>query len=548
MTNQSQTHASEDFPSLYEAYEKGSQQLIQGSVVKGVIIDIGEKSVEVDIGAKSSGFVSVGEFKRDGEINKGDVIDVFLQRLENRNGEVVISRENARKFLDWNYLKQCLSESLTIEGKIIGKVKGGYAVDYNSITCFLPKSQVDTVFLGDNDNFLIGKVEKLRVLKIDDLRGNIVVSRRAVLESKRSAERDQVLAKIKVGDALDGMVKNITDYGAFVDFGGFDGLLHLTDISWSRIKHPSELLKVGDTVKVQVIKYDEASKRVSLGMKQLQSNPWSTISERYKVGSVVKGKVTNITGYGAFVEIENGIEGLVHISEMSWLKKQNAPSKLLNVGQPVEVMILDIDPSSRRISLGMKQCENNPWREFAENHKVGDIVTGKIKNFTDFGLFVDLENGIDGLVHISDITSKGDAKSMLEQFERDKSIEVMVLGSNHERERISLGIKQLDNSGFKDQLEKIEAGMVVSCVVVAVKKDFIEVELDFGLKGTIKRLDLSKDKQNQNTERFEINDRIEAKITLFDPISGKLLLSVKDIESDASDTKSEDEPAEASEE
>ena len=521
----------ENFAELFEEYEKDSQRLIEGTVVKGVIVEISEKGVAVDIGAKSVGFVDITEFKRDGEINEGDVVDVFLSRLENRKGELIISRDNARRYTNWYYLKDCLEDKTTIEGKIIGKVKGGFAADVNGITCFLPRSQVDTMLLTD-DTFLINKVEKLQVLKIDDLRGNVVVSRRAILETQRNAEKEKVLATIKVGDALDGVVKNITDYGAFIDFGSFDGLLHLTDISWCRVRHPSEVLTIGQEVKVQVIKFDLETKRISLGMKQLQANPWESIAQRYPVSSVVKGKVTNITTYGAFVEIESGIEGLVHVSEMSWLKNNSTPSKFISSGEEVEVMILDINSQNHRISLGMKQCKKNPWQEFSEGHQVGDIVEGTVKNFTEFGLFVGFDSGVDGLVHVSDISAEGASEDALKKFKKDEKINVMVLGSNYEKERISLGIRQLENAVFKEDLSKIESGLITPCVVVNVKKDFLEVELDSGLKAIIKRLDLSNSKHEQKTERYEIGDRIEAKVVLFNKVSGKLLLSIKDMEAD----------------
>jgi small subunit ribosomal protein S1 len=522
--------AQENFHDLFEEYEKDSQRLEEGTVVKGVIVSITDKAVGIDIGAKSVGFVDIAEFRRDGEIEEGDVVDVFLERLENKRGELVISRDNARRFNNWQYLKNCLEDKATIEGKVIGKVKGGYAVDVNGITCFLPRSQVDTMLLSD-DGFLIGKVEKLQVLKIDELRGNVVVSRRAILETQRNVEKEKVLATIKVGDVLEGIVKNITDYGAFIDFGSLDGLLHLTDISWSRVRHPSEVLKIGQEVKVQVIKYDEATKRVSLGMKQLQQNPWDSIAQRYPVSSTLKGKVTNVTNYGIFVEIETGIEGLVHISEMSWLKS-NGSNKTIAVGQEVEVMVLDINPQTHRISLGMKQCEKNPWQDFSEKHQVGDIVEGTVKNYTEFGLFVGFDSGVEGLVYVSDI-GEGTPEELLKKHKKDDKIKVIVLGSNYEKERISLGIKQVDNPNFKAELDKIEQGQIVPCVVINIKKDFLEVELDNGLKAIIKRLDLSKNKQDQKTEKYEIGDRLEAKVMLFNKVSGKLLLSIKDLETDA---------------
>lgn len=522
----------ESFAQLFEEFEKDNQKLIEGGVVKGVIVEISDyKGVAIDIGAKSIGYIDPNEFKRDGEINEGDVFDVFLHRLENRKGELIISRENARRFISWNYLRDCMDSKTTVEGKVLGRVKGGYAVDIDSIICFLPRSQVDTMLLSD-DEFLINKVEKLNVLKIDDIRGNVVVSRRSIIEAQRNAEKDKVLAKIKVGDSLDGAVKNITDYGAFIDFGSFDGLLHLTDISWCRVRHPSEVLKVGQEVKVQVIKYDENSKRVSLGMKQLQENPWESIAKRYPVGSITKGKVTNITSYGAFVEIESGIEGLVHISEISWMKNVTNPNKLIAPGQDVDVMILDINATNHRISLGVKQCKKNPWQEFSEKYKVGDIVKGKAKDLTDFGLFIEFDSGIEGLVHISDIADEFNQDEIAAKYSKNNEVEVIILGINYEKERISLGIKQVGNKSFTNDISKISEDSIQSCAVINVKKDYIEVELDCGIKGLIKRLDISKNKNDQKTDKYDIGDRIDAKVTVFNKTTGKLLLSIKNLEID----------------
>ena len=521
----------ENFAELFAEYEKDCQVLKEGTVVKGVVVGISDKGVAVDIGAKSIGYVPLTEFRADGNIEEGDVVDVMLERLENKKGDLLISRDNARRYNNWNFLKNCLEDKTIIEGKILGKVKGGYAVELDGIIAFLPRSQVDTMLLSD-DTFLINKVEKLLVLKIDDVRGNVVVSRRAILEGQRDKEKSAVLSTIKIGDIMDGVVKNITDYGAFVDFGSFDGLLHLTDISWCRVRHPSEALTVGQQVKVQIIKYDESSKRVSLGMKQLQENPWQSIETRYPVGSVVKGKVTNIATYGAFVEIENGIEGLVHVSEMSWFKNNLTPNKILTSGQEVQVMVLDIDSKNHRISLGMKQCDKNPWQIFSESHVVGDILEGTVKNYTEFGLFVGFESGVDGLIHVSDVSWKENGEEIIKTHKKDSKIKVMILGSNYEKERISLGIKQIDNLDFKNDIAKITPGSTASCVIVNVKKDFVEVELDVGLKAIIKRLDISKNKQDQKTETFELGDRVEAKVILFNNVTGKMLLSIKDMESD----------------
>ncbi len=533
-TNQLEANfGSENFAQLFEEFEKDNQKLIEGGVVKGVIVEISEyKGVAIDIGAKSIGYIDPNEFKRDGEINEGNVVDVYLHRLENKRGELIISRENARRYISWNYLRDCMESKTNVEGKVLGRVKGGYAVDIDSIICFLPRSQVDTMLLSD-DEFLINKVEKLNVLKIDDIRGNVVVSRRSIIEAQRNAEKDKVLAKIKVGDSLDGTVKNITDYGAFIDFGSFDGLLHLTDISWCRVRHPSEVLKVGQEVKVQVIKYDENSKRVSLGMKQLQENPWESIAKRSPVGSITKGKVTNITSYGAFVEIESGIEGLVHISEISWMKNVTNPNKLIAPGQDVEVMILDINATNHRISLGVKQCKKNPWQEFSESHKVGDLVKGKARDLTDFGLFVEFDSGIEGLVHVSDIADEINQEEIAAKYNKDTEVDVIILGINYEKERISLGIKQVTNKKFTEEISAITENSIQTCAVTNVKKDYIEVELDCGIKGVIKRLDISKNKNDQKTEKFEVGDRIDAKVSVFNKTTGKLLLSIKNLEIDA---------------
>ena len=518
----------ENFQELLKDYIDNSQSLEEGTVVKGVIVEINDKMIAVDIGGKSIGYVDASEFSEKDKIEVGEVIDVFIERLENKRGELIISRENAKRFNNWNFLKRCLEDKTTIEGKILGKVKGGFAVDIDGVIAFLPRSQVDTLVLIDLDDF-IGKEEKFMVLKIDDARGNVVVSRRAILEEERSKEREEILSTIKVGDVLDGIVKNLTDYGAFIDFGSFDGLLHLTDISWCRVRHPSEVLKLGQKVKVQVIKFDEATKRVSLGMKQLQENPWETISKKYPVGTVVKGKVKNIAQYGAFVEIENGIEGLVHVSEMSWLKNNNAPSKMLSVGQEAEVMVLDIDADHHRISLGIKQCEKNPWQDFSEKHKVGDIIEGTIKNVTDFGLFVGFESGVDGLVHISDIAWEEDKQvEEIKKYKKDQKIKVMLLGSNYEKERISLGVKQLTSETFKDDMKKLEKGFKLPCTVRTVKKDYLEVEIDAGLKGIVKKTDLAANKKDQRTDKFTVGDRIDATVVSFNEITGKFLLSLKD--------------------
>lgn len=519
----------ENFADLFNEYKKDSQKLEEGTVVKAVIIEITDKNIVVDVGAKSVGYIPKNEFKEDFE--EGDVIDLYLEKIEDRKGELVVSYQKGQRLKTWEYLSNCLENDSEFEGEIIGRVKGGYAVDVGYITVFLPKSQVDVV-MPTEDDFLINENHKLKVLKIDEIRGNIVVSRRLVIEGKRRKAREEVLSKIKVNDILDGVVKNITDYGAFIDFGDFDGLLHLTDISWHKVRHPSEFLTIGQEVKVKVIKCDEKNKRISLGMKQLQQNPWESLEERFPVGRIVKGKVTNVTNYGAFVEIENGIEGLVHVSEISWTKNSNNPNKDLSPDQEIDVMILDINSKNHRISLGIKQCINNPWEDFSQKHVVGDVVEGEVRNYTNFGLFIGLEGDVDGLIYMSDLSNGDKPEEKLQDYKEGDKIEVVVLGSSPEKQKIALGVKQLENKNFKQELKEIKEGAIISSVITAVKKDIVELETDIGIKGTIKRLELGKNKNSQKTENFMVGDRIDAKITLFDPKTGKLSLSIKEMESD----------------
>ena len=523
----------EDFEKLFNEFENETQLLKENSLVKGVIVDIGSKVVGIDIGSKSIGYIPITEFK-DEEIELGKVVDVFLNKIENKKGELLISRESAKKIQLWNNLKQFIIDKTPVKGKILGKIKGGFAIELDNIVAFLPKSQIDIMDLIDINN-LIGQTETFVVLKVDDTKGNVVVSKKAVLDEKRSKEREEILSKIQVGDVLEGMVKNLTDYGAFIDFGSFDGLLHLIDISWCRVRHPSDILKIGQNVKVQVIKYDPETKKVSLGMKQLQENPWETINEKYPVGKIVKGKVTSIIQYGVFVEIDNGIEGLVHISEMSWFKNNISPSKVLSIGQEIDVMILEIDSDHHRISLGIKQTTKNPWKEFADKYKVGDELEGTIKNITNFGLFVEFPSGIDGLVHISDLENENDIK----KYNKNDKIKVVLLGTNYEQEKISIGVKQLKNN-LKEEIKKFVKGADISCIVKTVKKEYLEVEVECGLKAIIKRIDLSKDKKNQKTDKYKVSEKLDGKIFLFDPNNGKFLISLKPI-SDIEENLEEEE-------
>ena len=520
--SEEKTYLSEDFETLLNEFENETQSFEEGSVVKGVIVDMDDKAVGIDIGSKSIGYIPISEFK-DEDIKLGDVVDVYLNKIENKKGELLISRETAKKYQTWNNLKDYMNNRTVIDGKVLGKVKGGFAIELGGVIAFLPKSQVDTADLV-NMNGLVGQKDKFMVLKIDDVRGNVVVSKRAILDEQRNKEREEILSKIKVGDVIEGIVKNLTDYGAFIDFGSFDGLLHLTDISWCRVRHPSDVLKVGQNIKVQVIKYDPETKKVSLGMKQLQENPWETINTKYPIGKITKGKVTTIAQYGVFVEIDNGIEGLVHISEMSWLKNNLSPAKVLSVGQEIDVMILDIDSEHHRISLGIKQTTPNPWKEFAESHSVGDILEGVIKNITEFGLFVEFPSGVDGLVHVSDLESEEDIK----KYNKNDKVKVVLLGTNYEQERISIGIKQLKYD-LKEEIKKFEKGADVSCIVKTVKKEYLEVEVECGLKAIIKRIDVAKDKKDQKTDKFKVGEKLEGKIFIFDANTGKFLISLKPI-------------------
>ena len=530
----------EDFEQLLEEYDKEMPTFIEGDITPGVIIGIDNKTVTIDIGGKTVGYIPVSEFSGE-EIEINSPVDVYIEKIENKKGELIINRESAKKYQNWNYLKKCLAENKIVEGKILGKVKGGFAIELGNVIAFLPRSQVDTAVLANMEDF-VGKMEQFMVLKIDDVRGNVVVSRRAILEEQRSKEREEILSKIKVGDVIKGIVKNITEYAAFIDFESVDGLLHLTDISWCRVRHPSEILKVGQEVEVQVIKYDEDTKKVSLGMKQLQENPWETIETKYPVNSIVKGKVTNIAQYGVFVEIENGIEGLVHVSEMSWLKNNVSPSKVLNMGQDVNVMILDIDTEHHRISLGIEQCSENPWKQFSDAYKVGDVLEGVIKNITEFGLFVEFENGVDGLVHTSDLDWEDvEGKEAIKNYKKNEKVKVVLLGSNYEQERISLGIKQLSNENFKQEVNELEAGQKVSCIVRNIRKDFMEVEIDLGLKGIIKKIDVSADKKEQKTDKFTVGEKLDANIISFDNETGKLMLALKSLEDVEKNTSQEDD-------
>jgi small subunit ribosomal protein S1 len=520
----------ENFADLFAESIKCEKK--EGTVVKGEVIALENDVVVVDIGLKTEGRIPLKEFTLQGEepnVKVGDEVEVYLERIESRNGKTILSREKALREDYWNQLEVALEQKTPADGVIFGKVKGGFTVDLSGgIVAFLPGSQVDVRPIKDIGP-LMGIVQPFIILKMDRAQGNIVVSRRAILEESRVEARNELLAQIAEGQVLEGVVKNITDYGAFIDLGSIDGLLHVTDISWSRISHPSEVLSLGQQINVQVIKYNAETKRISLGMKQLEANPWAGIEERYPKGSKFAGKVTNITDYGAFVELEPGIEGLVHVSEISWTKTNAHPKKLLAPGQEVEVVILDIESAKHRISLGMKQCNDNPWEDFARNYPVGAIVEGEVRNVVEFGIFIGFDHNIDGLIHVSDLTWE-DNPEEIKQYKKDDKVKVIVLGVDPSKERISLGVKQLTADPYEESSKDIKKGEIVTCVVSNVSDDDIEVTLKEGIVGTIKKGDLASDRIEQRTERFAIGDRVDAKIITFDKNSKKLTLSIKALE------------------
>lgn len=506
----------------------------EGSLVFGEVIRLDSECATVDVGAKNEGQVPLREFMFDGEmpeLNIGDKVEVYVEKMESRGGKTILSREKAIREKYWIVLENALEKGETVNATIFGKVKGGYTVDLNGIVAFLPGSQVDIRPIKDITP-LMGITQPFMILKIDREQGNVVVSRRAILEGSREEARHELLANIKENQVLEGVVKNITDYGAFIDLGSVDGLLHVTDISWGRINHPSEVLTLGQVVNVQVIKFNEESKRISLGMKQLESNPWQSIESKYPKGSRMSGKVTNITDYGVFIELEPGIEGLVHVSEVSWTKNNIHPKRMVDLGQEVEFIILDIDATKHRISLGMKQCIDNPWASFAEKHPVGSVLEGEVKNIVDFGLFVGFNNDIDGLVHLSDLSWEDDNIDKLKQYQKEQMIDVKVLAIDVDKERISLGIKQLSEAPTSNSSSGYKKGQVVKGKVVEVKDDSIILELDEEVSGLIKKIDLSSNKDDQKCELFKVDDVVEAKIKSFNSTTKVASLSIKALEAD----------------
>ncbi len=518
----------EDFEALMN--EQFGDKGITGSVVKGTIIKVTPDFVTVDVGLKSEGRIPVREFGQNAELKAGDQVEVYVDRYEDKDGNIVLSREKARREEVWQDLEKAMNANERVNGVIFGRVKGGFTVDLNGAIAFLPGSQIDIRPIRDITP-LMGISQPFQILKMDKVRGNIVVSRRVVLEETRAEARSELIKDLKEGSVLEGVVKNITDYGAFIDLGGVDGLLHVTDISWKRINHPAEVLSVGQTVKVKVIKFNEDNQRISLGMKQLEEDPWQHVAEKYHVGEIYKGKVTNITDYGAFVELEDGIEGLVHVSEMSWTRKNVHPGKIVSTSQEVEVKVLEVDADKRRISLGIKQCTPNPWAAYIEEHPVGSVIEGKIKNITEFGLFVGLSDEIDGMIHLSDISWDKSGEEAVKDYTKGQEIQAKIIDVDVEKERISLGIKQLTEDTVSGALEGLKKGDVVKAKVVSIDDKGLNVEVN-GLSANIKKADLSKDKADQNPENYKEGDEVEAKVTSVDKKNGKLGLSIKALEID----------------
>jgi len=507
----------------------GTASGLEGTVVKGRVLAIENDSVLIDVGLKSEGRVALKEFSvpgRPADIKPGDTVEVYLERMEDKNGEAQLSREKARREEAWTLLEKNFQANERVNGVIFGRVKGGFTVDLSGAVAFLPGSQVDIRPVRDITP-LLGTPQPFQILKMDRSRGNIVVSRRAVLEESRAEARSELVASLKEGQVLTGVVKNITDYGAFVDLGGVDGLLHVTDIAWRRINHPSEALHIGQTVKVQVIRFNAETQRISLGMKQLEADPWEGVELKYPANARFRGRVTNITDYGAFVELEPGVEGLVHVSEMSWTKKNVHPGKIVSTSQEVEVQVLDVDPQKRRISLGLKQCMPNPWEAFLEKYPAGTELEGEIKNITEFGLFVGLPGDIDGMVHLSDLDWKRPGEQAIADYKKGDMVKVRVLDIDVEKERISLGIKQLAADPLEASAAAVKKGDVVTCVVTAVTDGGIEVELAGGIPGFIRKAELSRDRAEQRPDRFAVGEKVDAKITAFDRASRKAALSIK---------------------
>lgn len=525
----------EDFASLLEE-SFATQDLAEGYVAKGIITAIEKDVAIVDVGLKVEGRVPLKEFgakSKDGSMKPGDEVEVYVERIENALGEAVLSREKARREESWVRLEAKFEANERVEGVIFNQVKGGFTVDLDGAVAFLPRSQVDIRPIRDVTP-LMHNPQPFEILKMDKRRGNIVVSRRTVLEESRAEQRSEIVQNLEEGQVVEGVVKNITDYGAFVDLGGIDGLLHVTDMAWRRVNHPSEILTIGQTVKIQIIRINQETHRISLGMKQLETDPWDGIGVKYPEGKKIKGTVTNITDYGAFVELEAGIEGLIHISEMSWTKKNVHPGKILSTTQEVEVVVLEVDPAKRRISLGLKQTLDNPWEVFAQSHSVGTEVEGEVKNKTEFGLFIGLEGDVDGMVHLSDLDWNRPGEQVIEEFNKGDMVKAVVLDVDTDKERISLGIKQLgkDAVGEAAASGELRKNAVVSAEVTGITDGGIEVKLvdHENVTAFVRRSDLSRDRDEQRPERFSVGQTIDARVTNFSKKDRKITLSIKALE------------------
>ena len=525
------TPSREDFAALLEeSFTQGSLQ--EGSVVKGKVVGIEKDLAVIDVGAKTEGRVPIREFTgpgRQSELKVGDTVEVYLERVENALGEAVLSRDKARREESWGKLEKAFNNNEKVQGIIFNQVKGGFTVDLDGAVAFLPRSQVDIRPIRDVSP-LMNQPQPFQILKMDRRRGNIVVSRRTVLEETRAEQRQELVQNLEEGQVIDGVVKNITDYGAFVDLGGIDGLLHVTDIAWRRVNHPTEVLNIGQQVKVKIIKINHETHRISLGMKQLLDDPWQGIEAKYPVGTRFKGRVTNITDYGAFVELEPGIEGLIHVSEMSWTKKNVHPGKIVSTSQEVEVQILEVDPVKRRISLGLKQTTRNPWEVFLEKYPPGTVLEGEVKNKTEFGLFLGLDGDIDGMVHLSDLDWKRPGEQVIEEYKKGDKVKAQVLDVDVEKERISLGIKQLEADPFAEAGD-LKKGSVVTSEVTEVKESGIDVKIvgtDF--TSFIKRSELARDRSEQRPERFAVGQKVDARVTQFDRRTRKVTVSIKALE------------------
>jgi small subunit ribosomal protein S1 len=518
----------DDFAALFaESFSDGA--MIEGRVVPATVTDVSGDFVTVDVGLKTEGRIPAKEFSQDETQPKvGDIVDIYLERIENALGDAVLSRDKARREEAWTRLERLADKKETVKGSIVGRVKGGFTVDLGGVNAFLPGSQVDIRPIRDVGP-LMGQAQPFAILKMDRPRGNIVVSRRAVLEESRAEQRAEIVGNMAEGERRRGVVKNITDYGAFVDLGGIDGLLHVTDMSWKRVSHPSQVVEVGQEVEVQIIKINPETQRISLGMKQLMSDPWDGVSAKYPIGAKLKGRVTNITDYGAFVELEDGVEGLIHVSEMSWTKKNVHPGKIISTSQEVDVMVLDVDSEKRRISLGLKQVMHNPWEAFVAEHPVGTNVEGEVRGITEFGLFIGLGPDLDGMVHINDIDWNVAGEEAIKSYNKGDMVKARVLDVDVEKERISLGIKQLS----QDPVESVDLkkNAVVTTTVTEITSGGIEVSLgDGAMKAFIRKADLSRDRSEQRPERFAVGDKVDALVTAFDKASRKVSLSIKALE------------------